>query len=268
MPISQPELERLRAQIRDVVIAVLRKREAAPTSPPTGKSVIVLFTSDQLPGDDFFAQISSLASQGYRTVAALSHSFTQFHGTSVMDRLPKGAGLLQADSEIQHRNAMLTADALLAPLLSSNTAAKIALGIEDSLPSRLVRGMLATGKPVCIGTDLPGHRQMLLDHTPGAPPAIVRVAEDHLHSVQQMGVRFASGNLAGCLTDILRPEVNETPERLARQKSPAKREFVTAEDVWNAMSRGQKELLYGRGAVITDEAHEYAASRGIALKER
>ena len=271
MDISQPELERLRAQIRDAVVAVLRKRDAVG-QPAAGqaasKSVIVLFMGDQMPAAEFFAQVGTLAGQGYRILAALSQSFSQFHGTSILGKLPKGAGLILADNEAQQHDAVRNSEALLAPGLSTNTAAKVALGIEDSVPSRLIRAMLVTGKPVCVGTDMVGHRQLMQDHMPGAPPAVVRIAEDHLHTVQQMGVRFTPGNLAGCVTEILRPEVNDTPERLSRQKPSAKRVFVTAEDVWEATSRGQKEMLVEPGAVVTDQAREYAASRGVVLRER
>ncbi|MGI8906060.1 MAG: hypothetical protein ACR2IE_06175 [Candidatus Sumerlaeaceae bacterium] len=271
MDISQPELERLRAQIREVVIAVLRRREAqgaAGQAGPEGRTLIVLFTLDLMPGDDFFAEVASLAGQGYRIVAAPSHTFSQFHGNSVLEKLPKGTGLLQANDEKQQSDAVRSADALIAAFVSTNTASKVAAGIEDSMPSRLIRGMLMSGKPVCVATDLSAHRQMIQDGAPGAAHAIVRVADDHLHKLQQMGVRFTSGNLASCIAEIFRPEINETPERLAKQRMAPKRQFITAEDVWNAMSRGQKELLYTPGTVITDEAREYAASRGIVLREK
>jgi hypothetical protein len=268
LTLSQPELERLRAQIREVVIAVLRKREAAPVVLPGGKSVIVLFTGNAMPADDFFAQVATLAGQGYTVVAALGRTFEQFNGEKVMERLPKGAVQLDRRCEVRQREAARTAEALVAPSLSTNSAGKIALGLEDNVASRLVRAMLAAGKPVCVGMDLPGHRQLLAEQAPGMPPAMVRVAEDHLHMVQQMGVRFAAGNLANCLTTILTPEVNETPDRLARNKPSPKREFITAEDVWNALAAGKKELLHSPSAIITDEAREYAAMRGVALKSR
>jgi hypothetical protein len=275
LDISQTDLEKLRAQIRDVVVAVLRRREQAGSLSPsgsalpkaTGRSLIVLFTGDQLPADEFFANVATLAGQGYAVIAALSHSFQQVHRSAVMAKLPKGATELTGDESAENHWSR-TAEALVAPHLSSNTVAKLALGIQDSLPSRLLREMLAIGKPVCVATDLVGHRELQQNRAPGAPPALVRIGEDHLHTVQQMGVRFAAGNIASCLTEILRPEINETPERLAKSKPTAKREFVTAEDVWTAMSKGHKDFLYPRNAIVTDQAREYAQSRGITLREQ
>lgn len=251
------ELDKLKAEIRRLVVAALQRLQSGPAllAPVAsdGKPLLVLITGHETPGADFMAQVKSLSGQGFRPVFAVSRTASEnavsFEGASILSH---------EENEAKVRDTARQAVALVAPHLSANTAAKAALGIRDSLPSQLLGYMLEQGKPVCIGA-APQAMQ-------AASPGYQRLQNGHLSTLQQMGVRFVEKGIAECVSELFRPVMNETPERLAKQKPALKREFVTAEDVWAAQSRGAKELVHGANAVVTDQAREYAASRGITLR--
>jgi hypothetical protein len=87
-----------------------------------------------------------------------------------------------------------------------------------------------------------------------------------LRKLQQIGIQFIdTASLARIVQAHFTPVVNETPARLARTRPTQKREFVTAEDVWRVASHGGKVLNHARDAIITDQARDQAAMKGIEL---
>ena len=121
-------------------------------------------------------------------------------------------------------------------------------------------------------TDLCGQRHRIAEPrvirpTGPAPPPVLRTAEDHLRKLQQLGIQFIkTPSLARVVQNHFTPVVNETPARLARTRPTPKREFVTAEDVWRVASHGGTILTHAHDAVITDQARDQAAMKGIELR--
>jgi hypothetical protein len=112
-----------------------------------------------------------------------------------------------------------------------------------------------------------GVEETLSGFPASTPPAFRQLAGRNLQALQGFGIRFGS-DAGNYLVNLLSPAVNGTPERLARQRPQHKREFVTSEDIWNAVAKGQKDLLHAHNAYITDEAKELAAARGVTLRPR
>lgn len=265
---SPTDIEALRARICEEVIAAVRAMEERTTKAPSGRrQVVLLFMSRSMPESDFFAQVATLGKQGFVFGAALSSSFASFNpAAALLANLPSGTRLISsAEADLAH--AAKAADALIAPTISANTAAKVANGIEDSIPSVLMTDVLLSGKPVCIGRELATFGRSYSEAHPAIPPAMFGTIESNLHKLQHLGVRFVCpAGLAECVAGQFQEFKNETPERLARTRPSPKRVFVTAEDVWEATSGGKKELVHPRDAIVTDQAREYAVTRGIILR--
>ncbi len=262
------DLEQLRNIIRAAVVEVLKQRSASAAvgALPGDKQLVLLFTSGQAPSPEFLSGVSALAKLGFRFSAGFSHTFAQLQDVNaLLAKLPP-VGNLPLGDEAAIAGAVRHSLAVVAPCVSENTAAKLSLGIQDSGPSILLAQAIAAGKPVFVACDLPAHRDAFSQRNPGASPVRERIHADHLHALQQMGVQFVPSNLAEAVQAQFTPQVNETPERLAKQRPTPKRQFITAEDVWEAISRGQKELVHPRTAVVTDQAREYADARNFILK--
>jgi hypothetical protein len=263
--------EKLRAIVRELVIEAIQRISSHPAADAatskTGKTVGVVFVGSAAPHPSVIAQVAALVNQ-FGLAVFFSESFRVAQSTdAVMQALPKHAARYDQSAERVVLTGLQSCAALIVAGLSTNTAAKCATGIEDSVPSVCILQALRSGKPVCFSAEISSIAPQLQREYPAIPPALVRIYEDHFHRLQQMGVHFvAPQNVAGCVKQFFEVPRNETPERLAKKHPSPKRQFITVEDVWSAFSRGQKQILHSRSAVITDEARDYAAQNGVELR--
>ena len=245
------------AELRRRVTALVTEALARLTSPGArgagAPGLTVLLSGPAEPDAAFVRAVTTLAAAGHPIAVAASRTFLQHHGAGWMARhLPcAGAAILDGDApEPAQAAAGTSAAAVLSPGFGANTSAKLALGLEDSLPTRIVRAALAAGRPVLVARGACG----------AEGSAALRALGPRWHD---------AADLPRAVTEALAPHVNETPERLARQAPPAaRRVFVTVEDVREAAAAGHRELRVGGGATVTDAAREEAATRGVALKEQ
>jgi hypothetical protein len=272
-PISSDPNE-LRARVRTLVVdALARATQPAPAlhggvAPAPSRSLLLLFTGREAVPPDFTAQAAELSLAGWALGAVFSFSFKRFFAPDeIMRQLPQGSVLHGSSCEKELGTSIAPCLGLAMPTVSLNTAAKVARGLDDSIPSFILTTMLAQAKPVFVARSLPALAADLAAAKPNAPPAFIRTVEDHWHRLQALGVQFIDApRLASAVTEAFHVPVNETPERLARTRPSPKRHFVTAEDVWRVAARGGSELAHPRDAVVTDHAREAAQAKGIELR--
>lgn len=279
-PSSHSDDDALRQRVRAELMAVLAGMDTAqssaplpaPATPPAPASALselaVVLTGRHEPPAAFLAQLAELAPRGYTFVLVAGRTFSAFHATgSLLKRMPTGTRVLPTDCEPALHDACTHLAGAVMPGLSPNTTAKLALGLDDSAPATVLTRCLVAGRPLFVARDIAACSRALADELAAAPPASLRTAEDHLRRVQQLGVRFVpTGALAAEVAAHFAPHVNETPARLARTRPSPHREFVTAEDVWRAASRGEKVLAHARDAIVTDAARDEASLRGVELR--
>ena len=265
------DLEQLKALIRPIVVEVIadfekrhHRNQVAPAN--ADHRIIVLFCGIKPPSTEFYAQAALLATSGYQFLLIFSHSFRQAHDIREIEKqFPEASQILtDTENELAVAETVKTCSAIILPHLSPGTAAKVSHGIEDSVPSAIIAAALAQAKPIILASSV---EETLSGFSTNTPPAFRQLAGRNLHALQGFGIRFGA-DAGNYLVNLLSPVVNETPERLARQRPPHKREFVTTEDIWNALAEGEKDLLHAHNAYITDEARELASARGVTLRAR
>ncbi|MCX7017674.1 MAG: hypothetical protein NTY46_01505 [Candidatus Sumerlaeota bacterium] len=267
---TDSDIAKLRERVRAEVVATLRQSDltADVAAASASHHLLLLFMGREEPPGDFLAQIADLSQRQYSFSAAFSYSFKRFFKPEeVMRQLPGNTEYLASNCERELLSVANRCEGLLAPGISLNTAAKIARGMDDSIPTFHMTQMICEGKLVVIARDIAQMGRALRERRPNAPPAWLQTAEKPLHDMARMGVRFAPVvELAAVVADAFHIAPNETPARLARQRPVTKREFVTAEDVIRAQAMNQKTLTHSPDAIVTSEAREHAERIGIALQ--
>jgi hypothetical protein len=262
--------EQLRTLVRETVVRVLSEFEngtQAPLRVATRKHLALLFSGAREPDDAVFDHCAALAARGHTLSVVASQSYAVLVGLErARIRLRGAQEFIENAGEAALHTLSNQCDALIIASLSLNSAAKIAVGIADSIPTRLVSYFVEQGKPVIVALDLATVRQFCFGQAV-VPPRLVRAAEDHFHALEQLGLRFVPpSELEAAVDEAFHVPVNETPQRLARVRPQKRRQFITAEDVWRAASRGAKELVHEPDAIITDEARDSAQRYGIHLR--
>jgi len=239
-----------------------------PAAGANGLNLMVLFTGRTAPSSDFLSQAAELRQRGHALSAAFSHSFQQFFNPDdVLRTLPPGTAHIATQDEREWQPVLAASHALIVPLLSENSAAKVAAGIDDSLTTNVLLAHLRAGKPVIACPDLARMASALREKLSHAAPALAHTAERNYHTLQQMGVQFVPVvEVAAAVARAFHSEPNETPRRLAKTRPSPKREFITAEDVIAAAKAGLTTLTHARDAIITAEARDQAARLGLSLE--
>lgn len=148
-------------------------------------------------------------------------------------------------------------DLVVVQPISLNTLAKAALGIQDSLPSRVIAAALAAGKPLFLD------ESCLLQATERLHPHLNKLYRRYWSDLIGGPVAaFTPDQLPDSLQNWLKRRRDVTRSAL---ESRSGRQVVTRDDVreaWQAMT----PLTVPQGSLITDLAREEAAALGVVIR--
>lgn len=249
------------------VVALIQARMVAAAPP---QRVLMLFSG---------------ASTGYvvgmdaiRMLSQGNHDLTVFLTPSAkhvigMDNV-RAAGaqeIIGPEQWVDTPSLVRTADLVLVPTLSMNTAARLALGLMDSLFSTLVLGSLLAGKPVIAiadGADPYGNGGRIFSESSAGAPALRAVMAANLNTLVDYGVNlvaeelFTRAVIRELLGEAPRREVAVEPE-LPALLSDGRATILTAGDL-SAYQQGATVRLPAN-ARLTPLAQESAARRNLNL---
>ena len=238
----------------------------------TKGELVVVFSGATVEMADAMAQVRGLVYDGYQVLTAFSDSAKALFGPWVADQL-LGLPFVREIPPSDWYPAFTRARAVVVPLLSLNTAAKVSHLIADTLPTNIMLHALAGGKPLFIAPNGAHPLDRHWGSMTSPAPAFRQAAQERLNTLKHFGCRFSD-------VKNLRAEVNRVLDgpgsaggvlngslsgRPARQGAvtPVQR-VVTAAHVRQARDRGG-DLCLSPGAVVTPLARELAMREGVKL---
>lgn len=184
-----------------------------------------------------------------------------------------GAANVLPDGWVNAPALVSESELVLVPTLSMNTAARLALGLMDSLVNTLVLGALLAGKPVlavCDGANPYGHGGEVFGGDGSAAPALRARMSQNLMTLVDYGVELVGEGefllrLARRLQPTPPPPVQETaPDGGANgQQRTLQAGVVTAGDLQGLPYGGVLRLP--AGARLTPLAQDQARSLSLRL---
>lgn len=222
------------------------------------QTALVLFTGTTRSLPDAARSLRELCGKGWNLRPALSQSAQELFGEEELAALCGGVPFVKNPVE-----ELQSCTTLLIPALSSNTAAKVAWGIQDSIPSAVIAGALERGLPViaakegCVpGEDTPmaaAYRERLLQNA-----ACLTAYGVQLVPAAELS-KAALGNPAGAPSALLQslPGVQAAPAQKAI--------FGHADAV--ACTPGQV-LTLPNSTLVTPLAADELRQRGVCLKKQ
>ena len=184
--------------------------------------------------------------------AVLSHSAgTRGLGRDLLGRLP----CFPATSEDALVTKLSVFDVVVAYPFSLNSLAKFALGLQDSLPTRVLGAAVERGIPVLLDDSA------LPPRDSAGNPHFIKVYRRHWEQVLTGLVHsFHAPDLEPVLDGILRHRRDLTTGFAPHQG----KEVITRDDVL-AAARAMQPLRVARGTIITPLARDEAVERGVAI---
>lgn len=265
--------ETLRRIIEEELRACLQERPGhgeAPQSPRRPEAaLLVLCTGPWKDAAPLVPQLRELASV-FSLTFILSASFQEQGGEEELrQRVGTSVRILSRLTHEALRQEVATHPLLVVAPLSSNTLAKVALGVHDSVPSRVIFEALCQNKPVVA---IPPQAGPVSNGASGSdyprmPSEFHNGRPQYLRTVANWGIRFVD-------SDKLLAEVRQTMsqdgelgarKRRSSDRRPKKRTIITKEDVQQVILEGKRELQISPYTILTDVAKELAASAGIQI---
>lgn len=225
------------------------------------KHLMIVFTGTNTGLDETIGEFKTLKSKGCTFDIAVSRS-----GEKILD-MKEINGQLSPQKVYTENNSfsktdfMKGIDGVLVPMLTQNTAIKLALGIQDQLIPRLLWQALWEGKPVWMNLDgLLQHKGLPASHT-----FMVKQIKETIEKLEKMKVKPLKKPFN--IEEQLQSNTNISKEFYKEEQQVNTGRFViTEKDVLN-FSPSNREMIVPRGSIITPLARDTAKERGIKIIE-
>lgn len=268
----------MKTSVQNIVAEVLRRlREEGflPEEPPgAAPGAMVIFTGSWGAAAEAAAQIRSLTKNGVRLRVLASPGASRVLGVPYLAQQTGCPDIVEPAQVGDPFQAVAAAQVVVLPTLTQNTAAKIALGIRDTMTTELVALALLAAKPVvACGDSMPLWPTDLAALGCSYPsPAYMELTADHRRRLETLGVRFVpAGRLAAEVMAVLRcapsPPARGPADTGRKPEGRSNRRVITERDVLAALAGGQTQLVVPPGIRITPLARDTARQRGVALVE-
>lgn len=264
--------ETLRRIIEEELRACLQERpghrEASQPRRPEA-ALLVLCTGPWKDATPLVSQLRELAGV-FSSTFIMSASFQEQGGEEELrQRVGTSVRILSRLTHEALRQEVAAHPLLVVAPLSSNTLAKVALGVHDSVPSRVIFEALRQHKPVVAIPPPagPGSNGAFASDYPRSPFEFHNGRPQYLRTVANWGIRFVESEelLAEVRQTISEDGVHAARKRPLSDRPPKKRTIITKEDVQQIILEGKRELQISPDTILTDVAKELAASAGIQI---
>lgn len=261
--------EQLIHRIVTEVISRLARRVGADG---TSGCLVFVFTGATVGLDEAVGQARSLIMMGYRLKLAFTKAAQELCGAVVEDRMA-GFPHVEHVDPARWLADLRTSCGIVSPLLSVNTASKVALLIANNLAANLILHGLFMGKPVVMarnGVDplSPGRSALGFDR---GSEALNRAVIDRLRVLSEYGCHLTDIRELAATTDALVKKASSSKPS-GTTSDPASRasivghagKVVAAASIRRAVQQGANVRISST-SVVTPAARDLALRHGVQL---
>lgn len=252
----------------DLIAKEVIKRLQHPEKPADAKqSVLALFTGGSIGLSQGLEQIKMLQAMQVAVTVVLSRPAEEIIGVEKIKECLGAAVPILTAADPYPKRLLQGVDAVVVPVLTQNTAAKVAATIADSLPSTLLMQGLMMGKPIIAAVNAadPKDKARTAVHMDHTSPALLTVLQDNLSKLERYGIELVAVEQLAvqcqrAITKKIEPVAVPTP-------APAngRREIIDAAAVKAAVSQGLTTLQVPAKAIVTPLARDVARDTGITI---
>ncbi|WP_371373662.1 flavoprotein [Sporomusa aerivorans] len=225
---------------------------------------LIMFTGGTIGLEASLEQLKSIQASNVNFAVVFSEAAERIVGVTRVEEM-LGAKVLTKPACFSYPGQELqAADIVLIPVLTQNTAAKLAYTLADSLVPSLVLQALMLGKPVVAAVNAadPNDDERRQKGLCKQSPALEAALTENLEKLQLYGIKLTRAeNLAPVVQGILFKE--PTPNLWDKSQ---KKKVLDAEAVRNAVLAGEKEIIIGESVIITPLALDVARELKAEIK--
>ncbi len=225
--------------------------------------VLAIFTGGTLGLEASLSEMQQLQTLGFEFSVVLSRAAETVIG---MERIKAqlGSTIAFIDSECSQSGKLLQeTDLVFVPVLTRNTAAKLAYTIADTFVTTLIMQALMLGKPVIAALNAAEPQANLRVHSDGgkSPAGLLQSLRSNLDKLKVHGMKLVQvTSLAAESQKLLERLVQTVPVSVENKKT-----VIGATDIKTVVANGLKQLTVSQGAIVTPLARDVARDLGVEI---
>lgn len=232
------------------------------------KRALVIFTGGTIGFEASLLELRKIQAADVELTVVLSAAAEKIlAGDRIKEQLGGGITLITPSSPYPGR-LLRESDLVLVPVLTQNTAAKLAGTLSDSLPATLILQGLMLGKPVVAAMNAadPQDAWRIKMNMGQSSPGLVEALRQNLKKIAGYGVKLVPVHeLAAASQKILAATGDAAAHPSGRGDSLPRKNLVNAETVKAAAQAGLKEIVIAANSIVTPLARDLAREYAIAL---
>ena len=249
------------------IMRQLQQRPVATPEKPTHfqYKALVIFTGGTIGFEQGLAEIKKLQDLCFEVTVVLSVSAQEVLG---MERIKEelGSHIPILTAQFPYPGKLLReADILIVPVLTQNTAAKLAHTLSDTMVSTLILQGLMMGKPIVAASNAADPLDSWrAQHTMGnASPGLVQALQGNLQKLAGYGIRLVPVQIIGSVSEKLL----NSQGKAAVKNLTTKKNVLDAAAIQSAAQNGSKSITVPRGTIITPLAWDIARDCGVEIMQ-
>ncbi len=246
------------AEVKKALLDQTGSEEKVVSQQPnlSGEKVLALFTGGYTKLSEALTQIEKLIQASCSVDVVMSQSATKVIGQDKIRSISGIASLVcEPDDSISSLEAIQKSDVIIVPVLTRNSAAKLALGITDTLVTNILMQALISAKPVIAARNAadPNDADCPCVRMPDTPLGLIKLAENYLQKLESYGIKLVDASeIAGIV-------LSDT-----KKADSLEQKLITPETI-NNLSPNTKRISVAKGTLITPLAKDAAREREIEI---
>lgn len=199
------------------------------------------------------------------TVVLSAFAETTVGSSRIKEKLGSGVQVVTAQSPYPGKN-LRAADIVLVPVLTQNTAAKLAHTFTDTMAASLIVQALMLGKPVIAAQNAadPEDAWRLQKRMDQAPPPLRAAMQENLRKCKLYGIELVPvDTLAAAAKKVIFREAD--PQPVFSPGKTAKKQVLDADTVRHSARNGARTVSIAHGALVTPLARDIAGECGVDI---
>ncbi|MDF2633759.1 MAG: flavoprotein [Pelosinus sp.] len=227
------------------------------------QKALVIFTGGTIGFEQGLAEIKKLQDLCIGVTVVLTASAEQILGIQrITEVLGSHIHIVTAHSPYPG-NILREADIVIVPVLTQNTAAKLAYTLSDTMVSTLILQGLMMGKPIVAAFNAadPMDSWRAQYKMGEAAPGLVQALQGNLKKLKGYGIQLIPVHtIAGVSQQLLKPK-----EQVAVNIPANKKMVLDATAIQTAAQNGSKSITVPKGTIITPLAKDIARDCGMEI---
>ncbi|TCO77957.1 flavoprotein [Marinisporobacter balticus] len=246
----------------EIVNEVLRRLENMP------KKALVIFTGGSIGFNESIEQIKKLKADGWKLRLLISRSAESVLTKEIIkDRIGSDEVEIHVERDPKEMKFYYSdIDKVIFPVLTMNTATKIAHGISDTLITNIVSQCLMMDIPIVAAKNAcdPSNEERIRIGMGKAQTAYINTLNHHLTLLESYGIKLVSGN--EIYDEVMKRTKEHTNKKNHHTKEQVmyKKKVLTRAGLVDAVD-GNKDLMVSSKTIITEIAKDTARTLGVKI---